>query len=279
VAPALRECFLKVESGLSAKNRETFDLAARTPFEHSYLANMLYRAWTADRAAALCVVLERFDHNYPSATMNQLMDAMMYRGHAFGGLEWGDRYLPKLMSAGNSLSDVDREAFIGARDWTIDFYRKTPATYGLTYTLREALEEKKLDCVRSTDMIDAIYRNAGRAGDRQRLVGAPARSAIRSPRCWMARTRCWPTGWICRPSRSAGPTPISTATPGPREWKTSRRRIPSSSIFAASTTTSGPTDTSSAGPNAGQLARAAVPYFPDRTSKSWSRAFEGPYPQ
>jgi len=43
---------------------------------------------------------------------------------------------------------------------TSEFYRRTQ--YGPTLTLRQALEQKRVDCIRATDMISAIYRNAGR---------------------------------------------------------------------------------------------------------------------
>jgi len=42
--PGARErSFVKIEGILSASNRNHWDAAPRTPFEHSYLVNMLYR--------------------------------------------------------------------------------------------------------------------------------------------------------------------------------------------------------------------------------------------
>jgi hypothetical protein len=43
-SPAVREAFVKLEAVLSPGNRKTWELAARTPYEHSYLINMLFRA-------------------------------------------------------------------------------------------------------------------------------------------------------------------------------------------------------------------------------------------
>jgi hypothetical protein len=57
-------------------------------------------------------------------------------------------------------SDSNLQALMDACQWTNHFY--DPANYGVTFTLRDALEQKKLDCVRATDMIGAIFRNAGR---------------------------------------------------------------------------------------------------------------------
>ena len=87
----------------------------------------------------------------------------MYRGHSFAGLEWGDRYQPELVQAADEIKpdETDLQALMDACRWTNHFYR-SPATYSPILTLRAALEQKKLDCVRSTDMIGAIFRNAGR---------------------------------------------------------------------------------------------------------------------
>ena len=158
-----RELFLQLRSVLSADNQKTWDLAARTPYQHSYLVNLLFRARTAELVDDLTTVLKKFDARNPHATVNELMGVMMYRGHSFGGIEWGDRFQPQLTEAAARIptSDNDLQALEAAWKWTNQFYQ-SPAQYGVTFTLRDALEQKKLDCVRATDMIAAIFRNAGR---------------------------------------------------------------------------------------------------------------------
>lgn len=162
VSPAARACFLKLQSSLSPANQETFAKAARTPFEHSYLVNMLYHAWNADVADDMTHALRKFDASHPKATVGELMSVLMYRGHAFGGLEWSDRFAPELRTAADAISAelADPDAFASAVKWTNSFFRQSQ--YAPTFTLRDALDQKKLDCVRATDMIGAVYRNAGR---------------------------------------------------------------------------------------------------------------------
>ncbi|HEX3357398.1 MAG TPA: hypothetical protein VHS31_10545, partial [Tepidisphaeraceae bacterium] len=164
VSPNVRECFLKLEAVLSPENRATWDLAARSPYHHSYLINMLYRAWAADTANEFCAALKKFDALNPHATVGELLGVLMYRGHSFAGLEWADRFQPQLLGAADEIdeNESDATALLDACKWTNSFY-KAPATYGVTLTLRDALQEKKLDCVRATDMIGAIFRNAGRS--------------------------------------------------------------------------------------------------------------------
>jgi hypothetical protein len=126
---------------------------------------MLYRATNADTADELADALKKFDAQKPHAREQELMSGLMYRGHSFAGLEWGDRYQPELIKAADEISpsESDIKVMEDACQWTNKFYR-APATYGVTFTLRSALEQKRLDCVRATDMIGAIYRNAGRSG-------------------------------------------------------------------------------------------------------------------
>jgi hypothetical protein len=159
--PCLREVFLKLEEKLSPANRRTWEEAARTPFEHAYLVNMLFRATRGDMVDQLAVVLQRLNEIKPNATLAELMGAMMYRGHSFGGLEWADRYQPLLMQAAADLHGSDEQAFLGAHRHTYGFFRT--ATYAVAVTLREAIDKRRLDCVRATDMMGDIYQNSGRA--------------------------------------------------------------------------------------------------------------------
>src|SRR6185295_4965982 len=73
VPPAGRELFLQLRAALSADNQKTWDLAARTPYQHSYLVNLLFRARTAELADDLTTVLRQFDAHNPHATVNELM--------------------------------------------------------------------------------------------------------------------------------------------------------------------------------------------------------------
>jgi hypothetical protein len=162
IAPESREAFLELRSVLSPDNQRTWDLAAQTPYEHGYLANILFRARTVGLVYDLQAVLKTFNARNPHATVNDLMGVMMYRGHSFAGIEWGDRFQPQLTEAAAKIDpgQTDLEALRAAWEWTNKFYKAE--NYGPTLTLREALDQRKLDCVRATDMMAAIFRNAGR---------------------------------------------------------------------------------------------------------------------
>src|SRR5206468_11215019 len=123
VFPGVRECYLKLESVLSSENRTTWEQAGRTPYEHSYLNCMLFRAWRADAAEYLCIVLKKFDAAHPHASVGELMSVLMYRGHSFGGLEWADRFQPELLQAAEEIPPTasDKDALLAAADWTNKF--------------------------------------------------------------------------------------------------------------------------------------------------------------
>jgi hypothetical protein len=165
VSPVARKTFLEFQSVLSPDNQKTWAASARQPYQHAYMVNMLFRAENANSDDDLSAVLKKFDELHPHARAGELLAELMYRGHAFGGLEWDDRYRPELMKAANEIKPdaTDLEAFEAAWRWTNNFYT-APAVYGVTFTLRDALEQKRLDCVRATDMISSIFRNSGRAG-------------------------------------------------------------------------------------------------------------------
>ena len=283
VLPGLRKCFLKVQDALSSQNRRTWEEAARTPYEHAYLMNMLFRTVSADATDELHAALEKFDAIHPHATVPEMMGALMYRGHSFAGLEWDDRYQPQLLRAAAKISTAktDVQAFRAACRWTNDFY-ESPAGYGLTLTLRDALQEKKLDCVRATDMIGAIFRDAGRNrfghvrwcaettghsvaaylgvenGNTKTLLADGLMSGGHLevwPDCYF-HAHAWPPGLEDNPS----PYALELYIRGLDSYVWAEGYI-------------------ARGPNAGWLTTAAIPYSAHRLQKAARKVFEGPYPK
>jgi len=282
VMPKVRETFLKLRASLSPENQKTWDLAARTPFEHSYLINMLYRANSADATDYLCGVLHKLDANNPHATVGELMSVLMYRGHSFAGLEWADRFQPTLLAVANAIpvSASDQDALMSACRWTNNFYRSN-TQYGPTFTLRDALEQKRLDCVRSTDMIGAIFRNAGRTrfgnvrwcaetaghsvaaylGGRQRneqVVVADGLNPPDQPEVWpdcYFHGHKWPPGL----ENSHSPFAVELYVRGLESYVWAEGYI-------------------IRGPNAGMLTTARIPFSTHRQMESTRKVFAGPYP-
>jgi len=125
--------------------------------------NMLYRATRAKTMEMLTSAFKKLESATPNADANELLDVLMYRGNPFGGLEWDDRFQPELVKAGQDVpeSHSNAQALMDACRWTNGLFN--PDKYGMTFTLRDSIEWKQLDCNRATDMIGAIFRNAGRA--------------------------------------------------------------------------------------------------------------------
>jgi hypothetical protein len=283
ILPGLRECYLKLRETLSPENQKTWDAAVRTPFEHSYMTNMLYRAWQTDTVDDLGVVLKKFDAIHPHALLPELMGVLMYRGHAFAGLEWDDRYQPQLREAAEQIpaSLTDSEALLNACRWTHEFYH-APENYGPTLTLRDALQKRKLDCVRATDMMGAIYRNAGRtrfgnvrwSGEATGhsvaaylgVENGKARTLLADGLMPTASLEVWPDCYFRRhdwpPSMESNPNPYCVEL---------YVRGLDSYVWAEGYVIRGP--------NAGWLTTVDVPYLPNHRVSSTRKVFEGPYPE
>jgi hypothetical protein len=284
--PSLRALFVKLqESFASPSNRAAWEQSAQTPYEHSYLVGVLYRATRVDAMDDLAAVLKKFDAAHPQASMGELLGVMMYRGHSFAGLEWADRFQPELLKAAEEIpaSMSDADALLAAADWTNKFYHGPSAAYGMTFTLRDALEQKKLDCVRATDMIGAIFRNSGRprfghvrwcAETNAHSVAAylgrdkdnKARTLLEDGLAPSTQPETWPDAYFHGHAWPPGLTP----TPVPYAAELYVRGL-DSYIWAEGYIIRGP--------NAGNLMTARIPYSTHRQEESTRKVFDGPHPQ
>jgi hypothetical protein len=174
VRPQLRPTFIRLRERLEPASRAAWDEAVRAPFHHTYLANALFHIMHNDGEAVTARVLERYEAAAAEVTVEGLMDVMFHRaGDPNGGEVWADRFQPHLMAAAATLAGTNRQVLLGAQHFTRaafggwDRYRKAS-------TLREALEEGHFDCVNATDMIGALYRNAGHTGFYNILLAAGA---------------------------------------------------------------------------------------------------------
>ena len=162
--PHLRGVFARLRTTLSPANQGVWDEAAHTPFRRSFMANMLYRASRVGAIERLALVLKRFNRVTPEGKPAAMMDVLFYRGGDLGaGIIWNDRFHPHLMSAASTLGGTDEQVLLGAQHFTRAVFGDWEH-YGKVTTLGEALLQKRLDCIRATDMVGTLYRNAGRAG-------------------------------------------------------------------------------------------------------------------
>jgi len=212
------------------------------------------------------------------------MSSLMYRGHSFAGLEWADRFQPQLLDAADTIPATasDQDALMAAWRWTNEFLGR-PEHYGVTWTLRDALEKRELDCVRATDMIGAIFRNAGRtrfghvrwcAGTAAHSVAAylgrdgdQSRTLIVDGLMPADKPEVWPDAyfhghrWPPQPGVQNPPTPYAVEL---------YARGLDNYIWAEGYVIRGP--------HAGWLTTSRIPYSTHRRADSSRKVFDGPYP-
>lgn len=279
VMPELREAFLDWRSALGVSNQRSLDAAVHSPFNRSYLMNMLFRHKSANTVSRMRNKLVKFEAVSPNASADELMDLLMYRAQSFAGLEWDDRFQPEL-SSDVDPSKTTIQTLMDAAVWTNRFF--DPNNYGVTYTLREAIMRKKLDCVRATDMVGTIFRNAGRSRfGHVRWCSEGAGHSVAAylgfennqPRTLLVdgldpsnEPEVWPDAYFYGHAWPA----VTGNNPTPYAVELYGRGIDSYVWLEGYI---------ARGPNAGQLTTAAVPYLEGRHEFSTRKVFDGPYPQ
>ncbi|MEN6578536.1 MAG: hypothetical protein ABFD90_19480 [Phycisphaerales bacterium] len=281
--PDLREAFLSLRSHLSPAIQAVWDQAAAMPFERTYLANMLFRNVSCNSLAQLGLVLERFDRSHETATVAELMDVLFYRaGLHSSGFPWSARYDSRILDAAGAIS-ADRELTALRAQHLANSLLKGWANYaGGLATLSQALDTGKFDCVSGTDLIGALYRNAGqgeyfvvrlncgtighsvgavpveRDGERQLLI-LDSLNPLSPSGTWPSayfHGLAWPQGY-----------------PGNRGLLLSAElyaRGLDGYVFSEGYVVRGE--------NAGQWVRVALPYLPGCERADCVRVFAGPYP-
>ena len=279
--PRLRAPFLALRTRLAPRLCPVWDVAASSPYERSYLANMIARAEKAKCLPALAGVIERFARAYPDPTPSALMDVLFYRaGAATTCVDLADRYDPRLLSTAARISGADRAALASAHGAAHRLLADDWRNYeGGPYTRKETLDQGKLDCLTGTGVLGALYGNAGRAG------GCVVRVAcgVTGHTLFAARTapgqidladcftdRIVPDGW---PAAFHGGLAWPEGYPG--------RRGPAFSVELAVRGLDNYVFAEGyviRGPHAGERVRTALPYLPGRRTAGLSTQYSGPYP-
>ncbi len=280
VPPHLRGPFIELRSRLSPANRRVWDQAAHTPFERSYLVNMLESAGLSRALDPMGTVLERFSARTPQATVPELMDVIFYRGGDLNGgaYDRADRYDPRLMAAAGRLDDDPARALLAAGRFTQGVFGGWH-NYEKVDTLRECLDRRKLVCTRATDMIGSLYRNAGHTGfvsvrwcggkrahsvAAARVVGdgRPAVVLVDGLQTRSPVLGVWPDAYL---HGALWPEGIVGETPDVYTTELYVRGL-DNYLWAEGYVIRGP--------HAGTLARTAVPYLPDRQRRGVTRVFD-----
>jgi len=163
--PHLRDVFADLRGYLSAPNQRLWDEAATAPYHHTYLANILHRYQAAGVLQEVGEVLQQFDRVQTEPTVDVLMDVLFYRaGSPMGSRTVTDRFDPRLMKAARTLAGTREQVLLGAQHFTRALFGSWENYGGTSNSLVEALDAGKLDCIDTSNMIGALYRNAGRGG-------------------------------------------------------------------------------------------------------------------
>ncbi len=162
--PDLRKDFVAVRNRLPEPLRALWDRAASSAYERSFLTNMLFRLGRANVIDALIVVLGRIPDDDPPTHPSELMDVIFYRGEPCAAEIWGDRFDPRLIRAAEDMDGGDHNVLVRAHRLANEFLGGWANYQGSVWTLKEALDIRRMDCLRGTDFIGACYRNAGRHG-------------------------------------------------------------------------------------------------------------------
>jgi len=258
--PPLRDAFIEMRERLGPLNRPAWDRAASLPYERSFVANHLYRAKAVGVLDRLGTALKRFSARHRKATVAELMDVLPYRASlGMAGIEWGDRYDARLMKAAGELTGDDRRTALLSAHWFAqhDVYKSGENYKGMVLTLRKALDDGKYDCIRGTDMVAAVYRNAGWPGflnvrwcrgSSAHTIGAVALTGDDGERGMLTIDSLFPT------PRAQGSWPDSYVTghPGLYSVQLNGRGLDNYVWLEGYLLR---------GPNAGTLVKAAVPYL------------------
>ena len=278
--PDLREAFLTWRGALGEHNQKVLDRAASAPFERSFLANMLFRCRSAGTVEQVAKVLARFERRFPQAEVWQLMDVLPYRaGLGMSGLEWADRYDKRLMEMSARVeANTPREAFFEARRMQYQVYGGNKNYKNLVLTLRKALDTGNMDCIRATDMIGALYRNAGfpgfayirwcwgTNGHSVAVVEEPAGDAAATTRPGAAKSRLTIVDGLHPPSAAVGAWP--------EDYFTGHQDVYCAELFGRALDTCIFLEAYVIrGPNAGTLVKAPIPYLPGRDKAVTKKVF------
>ena len=273
LSPYVRRAFAELGEQLPPEHRAQWDSLARRPYDRSALENLLFRHQRAERLHEAAEALSRLGQR-KQLRPHQLLDVLSYRGGGFfSGLEWGDRFRPELMAAASEQKGDDRKVLRAAQAFTFRSY--DPSRYqGGTLTLRSALETRSFDCIRATDMIGAIFRNAGRTGFvelRECRGQPPSHTTGGQVESWSPSAAVFAVDGLLPPNETGRRYPDSWFRAKKEYCVELYVRSLDTSLWAGAYLI--------AGPSAGLRVDAALPYLPERATASQVKAFAGPYPR
>lgn len=281
--PELRAAFMTLRSFLSETNQTVWDDSASAPFMRSYLVNVLFRGASAGSLDYMGPLLQRLEQSHQVLTAEELMDTLFYRsGFYSSGFLWDDRYDHRILDAADTVRGGHDVVAQRAHELTNRLLKGWANYAGDVMTIKESLDIGKLDCVRGTDIIGALYRNSGH-GEYflvRLTCGTAGHSAGAVPIERNGKRRLLIVDCLNQRSPSLEwPSAYFNDLSWPDDYPGDR-----GPLFSAELYVRGLDGYMFAegyvvrGPHAGQLVRASLSYLPDRGKASSTKFFEGPYP-
>ena len=244
---------------------------------------MIFRADSCNSLEQMGLVLQRFEQCHATATVAEVMDVLFYRsGLDSSGFPWSDRYDHRIMGAAGEITAQRELAGLRAHRLANTLLKGWENYVGGLMNLTQALDAGKLDCVRGTDLIGALYRNAGlgeyfvarlNCGTVGHSVGAipvdhdgRRHLLILDSLNSSSPSVTWPSAYFQGLAWPAG-------YPGTRGLLFSAElyaRGLDGCLFAEGYVVRGE--------HAGHWARAALPYLPGAEHADSAKIFDGPYP-
>ena len=283
VPPDLRKSFVFLRSKLRPGKQVLWDRLAATPFERSYLTNMLFRLSGSGAIEQAGLVLQRCDQDHPQATAASLMGALFYRGAISAGFRWADRYDKRLMKAAAGMSGGREKTLNDARAYVNNLLGNWGNFQGGIWTLREAIDRRLLDCMRGTDMVGSLYRNTGHGGCFfVRLWGGLAAHSVAGVRpesgdgnrivladslTRTTETLLWPQAYFHGLTWPEGYPGIRPPIVAAGLYVRGLDNFVLAEAYIVR------------GPHAGTLMRTAIPYLHRRQSPGERKVYAGPYPE
>ncbi|MCA8969491.1 MAG: hypothetical protein KDC95_06895 [Planctomycetes bacterium] len=161
VLPTLWGAFRELRVGLPEAVRATLDDAASAPYARTRLTSVLFRGQSSGALPSMREALLALGRRRVRVGVHELFDVLTLRAGGYScGFEWGDRFDPRIVAFAKGVGGDADAMFMSA--YRLAHANYDPSRYvGGTHTLRSALGSKAFDCIRATDLLEAIYRQAG----------------------------------------------------------------------------------------------------------------------
>ncbi len=161
VSPENARIFEELRRDLPSGLQRGLEAASRESFHRTRLSSLLFRIGAAGVVKEAREVLTRLGKRPGEHGAAAILDVLALRagGHACG-IEWGDRFDARILERARQVQGDDATMFSRAYELAHASF-EAKLYVGGTHTLRRALDTRAFDCIRATDLVEALFRAAG----------------------------------------------------------------------------------------------------------------------